>query len=150
VGDQPAVDGTGAGEVDIRALIRTDPPTGLREDGNPHLRALRADLEELRAFRLQQLEQLAATISSDSSFAADEPHYEVLLDLQSAATNALADIEGALERMDIGTYGLCQQCDCAIPVRRLAALPMVRLCMPCQAAEETRIRRDALRAVTAD
>jgi RNA polymerase-binding transcription factor DksA len=52
--------------------------------------------------------------------------------------------------MDTGTYGVCQQCESAIPVRRLAALPTVRLCMPCQAAEELRIRRDLSRATTPD
>jgi RNA polymerase-binding transcription factor DksA len=131
-------------------LVKTDPSASLRADVDAHVRALRSDLEELRAFRRQQLEQLAATIASDTSFSADEPQYEVLLDLQSAATTALADIEEALGRMDIGTYGVCQSCDSPIPLKRLTALPMVRLCMPCQATEEVRVRRDTSLAMTAD
>ena len=132
----------------VLELAKADPLASA--DVHTHTRALRSDLEELRAFRLQQLEELAATIASDPSFSPDEPQYEVLLDLQSAATGALADIEEALGRMDSGTYGVCQRCDGAIPLKRLAALPMVRLCMPCQEAEEVRLRRETCPAPTAD
>ena len=77
------------------------------------------------------------------SFSADEPQHQVILDLRSAAVIALTDIDAALKRMEIGTYGKCERCHTAIPRERLAVLPMVRFCMPCQAAHEVHMRRDA-------
>lgn len=43
----------------------------------------------------------------------------------------LADIEGAVERIDAGTWGRCTSCQKAIPKARLAALPMAELCVDC-------------------
>lgn len=39
------------------------------------------------------------------------------------------DIEDALERMDTGTYGLCEECGEEIPIDRLEANPSARMCM---------------------
>ena len=124
-------------------LISTHAPT-LRDDALTRFRTARLDLEQQRRFRLHQLEQLAATMSSAPSFSADEPQHEVALDLYVVAATALADIDAALHRIENGTYGQCQQCLTAIASERLTALPMVRLCIKCQAAEEGRIRRSAL------
>jgi RNA polymerase-binding transcription factor DksA len=38
----------------------------------------------------------------------------------------------ALERIDNGRYGLCLLCGQPISARRLAALPWVTFCIPCQ------------------
>lgn len=39
------------------------------------------------------------------------------------------DVEDALERMDTGTYGLCEECGENIPVDRLEANPAARACI---------------------
>jgi RNA polymerase-binding transcription factor DksA len=131
-------------------LIQVDGPARAVYDGLTDLRTVRRELEHQRAFRHSQPEHLVATLSSESSFSADEPQHQVILDLQSAATTALADIDAALHRIDIDTYGRCQQCDAAIPVEHLAVLPMVRLCMTCQFAREDETRRNATRAGASD
>jgi RNA polymerase-binding transcription factor DksA len=125
------------------------PPRAFHDALND-LSDLCGELREQRAFRRHQLEQLAGTLSSESGFTADDPQHQVILDLQSAATTALADIDAALHRVDIGTYGHCQQCDCAISVERLAVLPMVRFCMRCQCAQEGEARRKVARATASD
>lgn len=43
----------------------------------------------------------------------------------------LVDIEGALERINAGTWGRCTSCEKAIPKARLAALPMADQCVDC-------------------
>ena len=41
------------------------------------------------------------------------------------------EIAAALERLDHGSYGRCENCGRAIPTARLDALPYVRHCTPC-------------------
>ena len=45
-------------------------------------------------------------------------------------------IEHALNKMTSGTFGMCEDCDEAIPSRRLLVLPQARLCARCQEVEE--------------
>ncbi len=47
------------------------------------------------------------------------------------AREALSDIEHALERLDAGTYGTCEECGIAIPFERLEAIPATRFCVAC-------------------
>jgi len=39
------------------------------------------------------------------------------------------DVEDALEKMDNGTYGTCEECGEEIPVNRLEANPSARMCI---------------------
>ena len=48
----------------------------------------------------------------------------------------LYHIDQALERMEDGTYGQCEECGGDIGFDRLAALPHARLCIRCKAIEE--------------
>lgn len=43
-----------------------------------------------------------------------------------------SDVAGALERLDKGTYGLCEKCGKEIPEARLDAVPSARLCVSCK------------------
>jgi DnaK suppressor protein len=45
-------------------------------------------------------------------------------------------IDDALERMDEGTYGVCESCGLEIAEERLEAMPFSRLCRDCQQDEE--------------
>ena len=44
----------------------------------------------------------------------------------------LAQIDQALERIESGTYGICQRCKQEIPFERLEALPYAPYCISCQ------------------
>jgi DnaK suppressor protein len=48
----------------------------------------------------------------------------------------LQGIQDALERVDEGTYGMCENCELEIGPARLEALPFTRLCVTCQAERE--------------
>jgi len=51
-----------------------------------------------------------------------------------ALSAKLADVERALEKLDDGTYGICDRCGRLIPDERLEARPWSVLCAPCSAA----------------
>ena len=48
----------------------------------------------------------------------------------------LYHIDVALERVESGTYGLCQSCNKPIADERLEAVPHARLCIACKSTEE--------------
>jgi len=52
----------------------------------------------------------------------------------------LEDIDHALERLDEGEYGVCEDCGGSIGLARLQAKPSVSLCIDCQSAKEKRLR----------
>ena len=66
--------------------------------------------------------------------------YERELDytLEDNEERLLAEIEGALKRIDEGTYGTCTNRGEQIPVERLEALPWATLCIDCQREQERR------------
>jgi len=48
------------------------------------------------------------------------------------ASDSIAEVEEALERLEAGTYGLCVDCGKAINPDRLAELPAAARCVKCQ------------------
>jgi DnaK suppressor protein len=48
----------------------------------------------------------------------------------------LGAIEEALERIDEGTFGVCEECSKHIPKERMKALPHAALCLECKKKEE--------------
>ncbi|GCE75590.1 TraR/DksA family transcriptional regulator [Cellulomonas biazotea] len=54
--------------------------------------------------------------------------------LARAATQRLAEVERAEERLADGTYGTCARCGRPIPDARLAARPTATTCVACAAA----------------
>jgi DnaK suppressor protein len=44
----------------------------------------------------------------------------------------LQEIEGALKRIEKGTYGICEMCDESIAIGRLRAKPFAKFCTPCR------------------
>jgi RNA polymerase-binding transcription factor DksA len=49
--------------------------------------------------------------------------------LEGGARETLAEIDAALQRMEDGTYGICEVCGKAIGAERLSAIPWTRLCI---------------------
>ena len=52
------------------------------------------------------------------------------------AESLLKQVNGALRRMENGTYGLCVECNQPIDTARLKAIPYAELCMSCQRKRE--------------
>jgi len=51
-------------------------------------------------------------------------------------TAELGDIEAALVRLEVGTYGQCTDCGVTIAPERLSAYPTAKRCMDCQSLAE--------------
>jgi RNA polymerase-binding transcription factor DksA len=54
------------------------------------------------------------------------------LALRQNAETLLSQINDALERFELGTYGICELCEKEIDPARLKALPYVTHCLRCQ------------------
>ena len=61
---------------------------------------------------------------------------EFALNLVSSEQDVLYEIDDALRRIDLGTYGVCEGCGCPIEKPRLKALPFAKMCIKCKSAAE--------------
>ncbi|MFJ9341008.1 TraR/DksA family transcriptional regulator [Streptomyces sp. NPDC101733] len=60
------------------------------------------------------------------------------LALAANATSMLEQTERALERLEAGTYGLCENCGQPIGKARMQAFPRATLCVDCKQKQERR------------
>lgn len=110
------------------------------------LEALRALLEHLRDVLRGDIHALeSSALGSDApKVAPDSPaeggsdafSQEFSLQLLARDEQTLGEIEEAIERIDAGTYGLCEECGVAIPKARLQTVPHARCCVECQRSLE--------------
>lgn len=61
---------------------------------------------------------------------------EMTLATRSRLRERAGRLVGALERLRAGSYGTCEECGRQIPAARLAAVPEVTTCLPCQSRRE--------------
>jgi DnaK suppressor protein len=57
---------------------------------------------------------------------------EKRLTLENRTRQSLALVDRAMEKIEQGTYGLCDNCGKPIPPERLEALPQATLCLNCK------------------
>lgn len=62
----------------------------------------------------------------------EETNYKIL-EIESAE---LDQIDYALERIEAGNYGVCEECEKPINAERLRALPFASLCIACKRSQE--------------
>ncbi|MDB4301223.1 TraR/DksA C4-type zinc finger protein, partial [Akkermansiaceae bacterium] len=97
--------------MDLRDQI-TDMMYGMQKDTIKNL----AEGSEANGSGMHQAD--AGTDSYDRDFA---------LNLLSKEANALDEIQEALQRLELGTYGICEKSGDKIPQARLEAIPFARL-----------------------
>jgi RNA polymerase-binding transcription factor DksA len=97
---------------------------------------LRAELEAERADLQRRLGELTIDGTSDQDF--DENFADTAqvaaeqgenLSLSASLKGQLDDVEGALARIDAGTYGLCEVCSQPVAPARLEAMPATPFCI---------------------
>lgn len=64
--------------------------------------------------------------------ATESMELEKRLALENRLQLMLTEVEKALQKMDNGTYGLCDMCNNPIDPARMEALPQAILCMNCR------------------
>jgi len=71
-----------------------------------------------------------------AELASDDSVKAVLFGQLESQSDELKEVRDALERLDQGAFGLCDDCNEEIPIERLRAIPYARLCRACKSAEE--------------
>ena len=61
---------------------------------------------------------------------------ELILSLLGSEKDALDQIDGALEQIEDGSYGRCEECGEPIPKPRLEAIPYAAVCIQCASRRE--------------
>ncbi len=64
--------------------------------------------------------------------AADSYFKQVLMDLGERERGRFKEVQDAFERMENGTYGICEETEDEIPFKRLIALPYARYTVEAQ------------------
>lgn len=66
----------------------------------------------------------------------DSFEQDISLGRMESESDEIKEIEEALDRMQDGSFGLCENCEKRIPKERLKAIPYARLCVACKIKEE--------------
>ena len=107
-------------------------------------------LESMKEVLVQRREALRQAINGDDrllkeltqaggdiiDFASDTAFGELSSQLAEVESRELRAVDVALERMQQGTYGKCEACNCNIPVARLQVLPYATFCIECKRKAE--------------
>jgi RNA polymerase-binding transcription factor DksA len=109
-----------------------------------HLVAERARLDDVKAglpdiegeSENESLSELSDLDQHQADVGTETFDRERDLSILDQVEGELADVERALQRLDEGTYGLCEACGKPIEDERLEALPAARFCVEHQAAAE--------------
>lgn len=105
-------------------------------------RALLTDhLERLQARATKLEADLNALVRARRSESDDDEHdpegeplsyqWSMRAGLLDAARADVKQAEGAMQRLDAGTYGICVTCQTPIPLGQLEARPFRERCVPC-------------------
>jgi DnaK suppressor protein len=130
--------------------------TGRRETSLPDLRQdLLSRRQELLSWvrqgwrELQQPQSAGASIEPRGEMGDRQslaPETEVAYELMGSRAHLLKQIDRALEKMDRGSYGHCEDCDQPIAAPRLKALPFATRCTACQESLERGATASSTRA----
>jgi DnaK suppressor protein len=135
--------------------ITTSGPQNSREKSE---RRAREEGEQVRASKLKELEKwllgkrkgLLSGVRAQASNletagsgtldladqAANAYTKEFLLSLGDADRRLLRQVDSALEKIRLRTFGKCEKCEGEIAVKRLEAVPFAEYCISCQEEEE--------------
>ena len=106
----------------------------LLEAERARLRAGIRRLEEETLF--QPASENTSDLSSLAEVGTDNFERETAFNIACNESEMLQEISDALERIEQGTYGICESCECAIPKQRLDVFPSARYCVECKSKLE--------------
>jgi DnaK suppressor protein len=112
------------------------------------LTKVRENLEETKAKLAQEIDlDLKAEREANKDegmdtydLASEERDREINFILSDRGRAKIKSIEDALQRLNEGSYGICESCGIEIAEERLEALPFTRLCRDCQQDQEREAR----------
>lgn len=110
-----------------------------RRDLNSFRKLLTRRLEELLMEAEKTKNTVKATEESPSDpidQASNQLERDFLLRLRDRESKLILKIKEALERIENGTFGVCEECGEEISLKRLRARPMATLCIHCKHEQE--------------
>jgi DnaK suppressor protein len=104
---------------------------------------LRDDLDQMADARLERGRsdpngELSRMPIHMADIGTDNFEREFTLSLMESKDETLQRLEEALERIEDGTFGVCEGCGGRIPKKRLAAIPYATRCVKCASQLEWR------------
>jgi DnaK suppressor protein len=105
------------------------------------LLALRArfqgDMTQMEDGALNKDHSRATSMPTDmAELGSDNFDQELTLNLLGSEKDTLDQIDGALKRIEDGSFGRCEECGMKIPESRLEAIPYAALCVQCASQQE--------------
>ena len=105
-----------------------------REQLNTEHKRLSEELEQLQTNKSSAEERREGSpFGKREEEATETLELEKRLTLENRVRQEIASVEHALEKIEKGTYGTCDNCGKKIPPERLEALPQASLCLNCKA-----------------
>jgi DnaK suppressor protein len=98
---------------------------------------LRGDLTQMEDNALNKDHSKTTSMPNHmAELGSDNFDQEVTLSLLGSENDAINQIEAAIERIEDGRFGLCEECGIKIPKPRLEAIPYAALCVDCASQQE--------------
>ncbi|MEY2478914.1 MAG: hypothetical protein QOG87_4229 [Actinomycetota bacterium] len=111
------------------------------DDERRRLEELREGLDSVSdESERESLSELSSSDQHPGDIGSETFEREKDLSILEQVEAELADVAHALERLDQGTYGICEACGQPIGEERLEALPAARFCLKDQALAEREVR----------
>lgn len=114
-------------------------------------REILADVRRSMEAHLEEDARLSFEVCQDN---ADKSVDELLKHVNAAIignrSEEIDKIDEALRKLEEGTYGVCEECSCDIPVKRLKVIPFATCCVMCQNEIDKKIKARAYREEKGD
>ncbi|MBI3550465.1 MAG: TraR/DksA family transcriptional regulator [Elusimicrobia bacterium] len=87
----------------------------------------------------QEMDVTPQEVGDEADQATSSLEKEMLFELSDNERTMLDQIEGALRKMEKGSYSLCESCQKPITKLRIKAIPFARYCISCQGSAESAV-----------
>ncbi len=94
------------------------------------------DLSSMESSALRASEQ-GSSSDNMADYGSDNYEQSFILGLMENVGSQIKEINSALERIESGSYGACDECGCSIPRARLEAIPWAKHCVNCKSKLES-------------
>lgn len=111
----------------------TNPYEEIKKDLEKQRETLLADAGVILGSGLNQGNETLTDLGDQASAEADQ---NFILRLREREQKLLKKIDEAIDRINEGTFGICESCGGQISVKRLKARPVTTLCIDCKTKQE--------------
>jgi DnaK suppressor protein len=126
-------------QVKSQAKVQVDPNKGLDKLDRKTITRFRKILLKEREQIVGEVKQIVESsnemgqdgIQDIGDEAANIYNKQILLSLNENERMRLKEVDESLDRIENGTYGICEECGGPISLKRLEVRPVAKYCVPC-------------------